>query len=511
MNILKNNVGDEKIKKTKDKKENVNYNERYKKTFDNYRDALYGIDGLRRDGENSLIRNDVSVEDIENLDSKEEFNHAVLMYEGKEEFDKKCFLEIFEKLYNHEIMDLLSHNDYYNLCDDKDFIMDLMECSGAVCEIACFATKKVIKQILEDKELLQRIDKKEILVNSNLCGNDILSIFILQLMNFKDLTQDKVFMTNLLKNISDMEGMNIGNASFNGVNFILKERCEDILKEKDFTENVFDFLEGAANNSYLGANTSMSELGEVMLTTPELSSNKELADRYVNNFRVLYNIDKSLIENEEFMEKALEYQGLCLYGFELPSSLYSNTNILENYLKQKEDLEGINFDVNNSVFAELFEKTWGESVDYCMRTEIANAIEQNNRIVVNEENSSKYDDAIDVLQQWAEDNDLIKIGHKLDVVKVPKGEIKEGDLNIGNGENNKNCIDDSKVGESTIILNGDTITDTLKKIGIDNRFLERITDLANQKKELGEKEESAKVLLEQYEQLQPNNTIDIVQ
>lgn len=457
---------------------------------------------------------------------------AISMYEGKEEFNKDWFFKLFEKLYNHEIVEILAHNDFHNLCSDKDSVLELMERSGAVCEIACFSNEGAIKQILEDRDLLEKIYKNEVLTSSNLNGDEILSLFLLQLEHFKELTQDQEFMTGLLKNVGDIYD-DVSNA-FGVINYVIAQNCEKLLQERDFSESVFNFIEKITEKSrdtIWYPTEAMVGLAKKMLLTPELASDEELAKRYVKDFKYLYNIDKSFLKNKDFMEMVLdECEPVVFDNFELPLEFYSDPNILEKYLKAKTEwgINGINFDFDNDLFADLYEQSYGESIEDCMRQEIENVIEKNKAIVVNEENSSEYDDVISVIQQWAQDSDLIRIGEKLDVIKVPKGEIIKGKLNIGNGEN-KNTIDDSSVLFSTIVLDGNNVADVLRKIGIDTRinidkkqelydesieipkqkreedFLEKVSDLASQKKVLKEKEKGAKELLKQYEQLNQNN------
>lgn len=482
----------------------TNYNRRlhHYKIYNTVQNALYKLtesdDGDNRD--NDII---------------DEIGLALSMFEGKTKLDKSKILAIFEKLYNWEIMQFLAHNDYYNICDDKDFILDLIEHSGATCEIACYATDRVIKQILEDKELLEKIYTEEVLKKANLSGAENLSVFISQLVRCDELNNYKDFMMDLIKNVMDIKniGTQYDDLICDSMNFVFIEKCEELFKDKEFTENVFKFLENIEKGIKY-ENDYILGLAEIMLKTPELSSNRDLAFKYISNFATCKNIDKSLFENEDFLNCVLDELGESSGGFELPLNFYSDEIIVEKYLKSCDGIEKINFNLNYKVFSDKFEEIFEESMSSVMMNAISEAIENNKMIVISDDESLKSKDVIKNIQQWAEDNDLIKIGDKLHIVKVSKGEVIDGQVNIGNGERGKNTIKYNYTGysyEPTIVLDGDMLENTLKQIGGNNKideeqeFVDEIFNLVNQKKALHETEKQAKDLLEQYENINENN------
>ncbi|MBR3003172.1 MAG: hypothetical protein IKF38_06455 [Clostridia bacterium] len=463
---------------TKDKFERVTKVypwKRYNDSLDSYFDILYTLWGgsvreyLPKRTEEEKYTSSL---DVDNLKIR-----AIEMYEGEAEFDKEWFLRLFEKLLNYEIFEILLHEDSRNLCNDKNFILELMEHSGAVLEIASFADKDAIMQIFEDKELLEKIYKKEILTGSNLDGSEIISVLLLQLNYLDEITQDKNCMSTILKNIEEVESSNKKSDIILAVMCnVLARNFEDLLKDREFTEAVFDFIEDTYGElSVYDINSFIfDELAKKMLSTPELASDEELAKRYVKNLKWLHNVDRNLFGNKDFMEMALDNgDPVAFDNFELPLKFYFDPNILEKYLKAKKEfgINGINFDFDNEVFAKLYEQYYNESIETCMRDEIARAIEQNNSIIISGyDDSIDYDEIISVLQQWAEDEDLIKIDDKIKVVNNPEGEIVEGQINIVIGGNSKNTISTDSDYNTTIVLDGHKIASILKKIGIDTRI-----------------------------------------
>lgn len=455
---------------------------------------------------------------------QEEIDKAALMFGGKIKLDKNVILQVFEKMYNSEIMHFLSHEDYHNLCNNKEFILDLMEHSGAICEIACYATEDVIKSIFEDKKLLEKIYNNEILNESNLDGEEVLAVLTTQLIRCDGLNSDKEFMENIIKSVVN-NTKKTANYRLNGtlndaLIHVLVNKCESMFNDKGFTKNVFDLLEKTDKGSCYENGDLMFKLAAIMLKAPELASNEELAYRYIYNFATCENIDKSLLHKKEFLNRILDELGESTGKFDLPIEFSNDANIVEKYLKSR-DVREINLIFNSSTFSNLFEKIYGESMSSYMKSDISELIEKNKSIVISEGDISKYNDAINVLQQWAEDNDLIKIGHKLKIIEVTTGKIVKGQLNIGNGEKGRNTVDYYFVDadcKPTIVLDGNEIGDILKSIGIDNRgdidaeheladntLLNEILDLANKKKSLKQKEISANELLSQYEKLTRKN------
>ena len=180
MDNLNDNTNEKFERKTK-----VNPWKRYNDSLNRYGDILYTLWG--GDLSEYLPKR---TEELDKYTLHLDFDilkrRAIEMYEG-EEFDKKWFLRLFEKLLNDEIFEILHHEDSRNLCNDKNFILELMEHSGAVLEIASFAGKDAIMQIFEDNELLEKIYKNEILTSSNLDGSEILSVLLLQLNYFDEI------------------------------------------------------------------------------------------------------------------------------------------------------------------------------------------------------------------------------------------------------------------------------------------------------------------------------------
>ncbi len=468
-------------------------------------------------GEPKLERDDIDdysgIVDMTSAGNYKNYLETIInMYEGKIEFNKNLFLKISEGLYNHEIVNILKHDDYYNLCNDKDFILDFMEHTGAILEISCFISKDVIKEIFKDKELLKRIFKKEILTSSNLHGEEILSILLLQLAYRDVLTQDKKFMIDLLENTIDIEEFNFqNNVLFSCINHVLVYYCKTLFQEKEFSEKVYKFLEEGKNKINVPwgwvVNKSMKDLSETMVENLEGISDEAEAQRYVDIFRNVNGIDKSLLENEEFMEIALDKcDDFCFEDIEIPLKFYQNETLLTKFLEAKAECDssnGISFDFDNEQFTRIFENCFGVCPEEYMLEAVRYLLEKNNSIVIEEDES---DDVVNILQQWAEDNDIKKIGQKLNVIRVPKGTIVEGELNI---DNTQNIIKSENIFNKnvTVVLNGSNIKEILKKIEFDKHDMEKmsilaeISDLASQKEILEKKQTATSELLKQYEQL----------
>ena len=92
--------------------------------------------------------------------------------------------------------------------------------------------------------------------------------------------------------------------------------------------------------------------------------------------------------------------------------------------------------------------------------------------------------AIEALQRWGENNDYIRIGHPLKVVRVPAGQIKEGMLNVDTGGHKGSWIENKQDGD-TIVIDGDpehgvkSACEALSRLGV--YVPEQIVELADTK------------------------------
>ena len=234
------------------------------------------------------------------------------------------------------------NNDYYGIFNDKDFLVRVIEKTGEVAYPAAIASEDTIKQILEDKDLLETIleDDKD-LKNSFLSGDEKVSIILEQLFRCDNLCDDKEFVLRLLDNMKNLnEG--IAETNMSGVlKDILKEKCKDQLQDREVTEKIFDLLEN-------GVDCDLYELCDDLLLEDELKNDKDLAFRYCKIFHNVQNIDESFLEDREFLVSILDNSDIIGSNFQLPAKFNNDVEVVSMYLDSDGDGECINFDALNN-------------------------------------------------------------------------------------------------------------------------------------------------------------------
>jgi hypothetical protein len=416
---------------------------------------------------------------------------------------------------NDEVLYTLSNKDYYHLLEDKETVLKMMEKSGLALEIAVALPDSTTKQLLTDKDCLSKALNKEILKNSNLTGGEIIASIMVQLIQNDELTNNKEFMTGLMNDLVEIANGDRYYMLDEAMTYILSKKCDGLFKEKDFSNVVFNFYEKMGCLEYAG----YKDIAEKMLKLSDVPHDKELALKYAECFSRVDGIDQQLFEDEEFLKQILENQNIYLGNVELPEKYYSNPDILREYIERKcGEINKIHFDFDNEDLKRIFMENYNYSMESYMRDYIRCSIEQDKEIVVSGyDESIDYDDAISAIQQWAEDEDLIKIGEKIHVVNKPEGEIIEGKLNIVTGDNVKNSITEGTISvtgcsinnmeikyNDTIILNGYKFADIIKQLGIDTRI-----DMDKIQNQYDEMIENLKQKCEET-RIMPHDVIDVV-
>ena len=425
------------------------------------------------------------------------------MFQGESPFDETLFYKAFELMTNDDVLYTLSNEDYNHLLEDKETVLKMMEKSGLALEIAVALPDSTIKQLLTDKELLSKALNKEIIKNSNLTGSEIVSSMLVQLLHNDELTNDKDFMIGLMNDLVEVANGDRYYMLDEAMTYILSKKCDDLFKEKDFSKEVLNLYENMGCLEY----SDYEYIAGKIIKLSDVSHDKELALKYAEIFSRADGIDKELLEDEEFIKQVLENTNIYWGNIELPEKYYSNPDILREYIQRKYDcINKLNFDLDNENLKDIFMEHYCDSMESYMRDYIKWSIEQNKEIVVSGyDESVDYDDVISAIQQWAEDEDLIKIGEKIHVVNKPEGEIIKGKLNIVTGENVKNSITEGFGFESaTIVLNGYKFADIIKQLGIDTRI-----DMDKIQNQYDEMIESLKQKCEETK-IMPHDVIDVV-
>ena len=425
------------------------------------------------------------------------------MFQGESPFDETLFYKAFELMTNDDVLYTLSNEDYNHLLEDKETVLKMMEKSGLALEIAVALPDSTIKQLLTDKELLSKALNKEIIKNSNLTGSEIVSSMLVQLLHNDELTNDKDFMIGLMNDLVEVANGDRYYMLDEAMTYILSKKCDDLFKEKDFSKEVLNLYENMGCLEY----SDYEYIAGKIIKLSDVSHDKELALKYAEIFSRADGIDKELLEDEEFIKQVLENTNIYWGNIELPEKYYSNPDILREYIQRKYDcINKLNFDLDNENLKDIFMEHYCDSMESYMRDYIKWSIEQNKEIVVSGyDESVDYGDVISAIQQWAEDEDLIKIGEKIHVVNKPEGEIIKGKLNIVTGENVKNSITEGFGFESaTIVLNGYKFADIIKQLGIDTRI-----DMDKIQNQYDEMIESLKQKCEETK-IMPHDVIDVV-
>ena len=110
------------------------------------------------------------------------------------------------------------------------------------------------------------------------------------------------------------------------------------------------------------------------------------------------------------------------------SGIFSDQEIM-NYIRTEEPKK------QNPIFMELYKSI--------IQKRIGNLIQSTNKIVTHYGDDLDNKAAIYAIQKWAEDNDYIKIGYPIEIVRVPAGQVKECFLNVDTGGHKGSKIDSS--------------------------------------------------------------------
>lgn len=361
-------------------------------------------------------------------------------------FNQNRLLEIFAQIPFHpdELIEIFSLDtevdlDYYDVKNNKDFMVELMKRTGAVNEIAWIISSNVLKEILQDEELIRQILERDIEIPNFLSGSEVITVFIKKLNGNKELVNDKEFMKGLINFFVNLvkNGVVLGECLESTIVEIMESCGESVFGDRGFTEAVLDFCEKTERCHDSGAVFDYS-LYDKLLPTEELAQDQQLAERYVSIFSLVGNISKELLRKRDFLEKVLNNGHSDIGEFvRLPVEFSFDIELVKKYLDSSGSFEGINLDFLK------FQKSQGvEGLDdYIIEYQnvILNSIFETLRSGVIATGLKDTPDtlaAIEALQKWAEDNDLIKIGQSLNIIRVPEGEIKEGYINIGVGNCN---------------------------------------------------------------------------
>lgn len=381
------------------------------------------------------------------------------MLSGLIEANPDEILEELDKmnLFPDELFDAFSGYDCYDLRNNKDFILNAIQKTGGICSISVWASADVIKQILQDRELIEQIIKKEIKIPNFLNGEENIAVFIYQLMQYDELCQDKEFMMQLINTLTDIARRK-GFSSFLGeqwvdeamgliISTVILEKCQGILGDRDFEKCVLDFIDQVQCEGF-----DFGGFSEKLLATEELSKDEELAYKYVKRLGSVRNISPNLLKKRDFLESIIESYSSIGKEFYLPKEFCSNIEIVKKYLKKDGSYQGISLEIlNNPEIAEIINQYYREDPNEMMLDEIAKKIEETGTVVTHFGDDLDNKAAIEAIQKWAEDNDLIKIGYPLKVIRVPAGQVKEGYLNIDTGGHKGSTVE----ADGTIVIDGD--------------------------------------------------------
>lgn len=425
-------------------------------------------------------------------DTKEEI--VMAMARGYIELDKEFLLNYFDELdeldsYDEFIMESLI-SACSQLFNDEKFMWEVMEKTKKVSEVVAYTPENTIKKVLQNKKLMQEIcdNGSE---NPDVYGPETLIYFLVRLTSCEELCNDKTFMMNLLDNIRLLDyDINDTEITYY-LTKVIQENCEKLFKDREFNEKIIELMEQRNSGDLL-------DLGSYLLTTEELSKNEELAYRYCKSFLTVENIDKNLLKNRDFLIKILDNCENIGNSFILPQEFSEDEEIIEKYLNSEGLYIGINLELLQKFGRIDFEEFKNIEIDdeminlllavsksidpkYAIMYNIAKKIKDTGAIVTHFGDDLDNKSAIEAIQKWAEDNDLIKIGYPLEVIRVPAGQVKEGYLNVDTGGHKGSRIEK----DGTTIIDGDlkygvkSASHGLSKLGI--YVPEQILELADVK------------------------------
>ncbi len=397
---------------------------------------------------------------------------ALSMYCGGCEFNEKIFFKAFELMENNDIVYFLSHEDVNHFCDNIDFVKKMIEHSGAPIEVFSSIPESSIRKYLNSKDTMQMLYDMDD-VKSKFNGAEILSILLVQVKKIKELSEDKEFLINLMKNIRAIEKMDDkSNYLISGtIVGILSNIDKKFFADRNNIEAVLSFFEDSKYEFLFLEDSEKEEFFDRVVSNPEMANDKELAYRYMSVFDRNEGVNPKLYEDEEFLLRVLNnIHGASFSNIEIPHSLYKNEEILSKYIHSKDFLTNkLFYDFDNDVLKKLFNEYYGYSMEYSVRSFIEYLIEKKQSIVVCGDDDTNIEEAVNIIQAWAEDKDLVKIGHKINVIKSTDNKIQENHLNIVTGENGK-CMGNKEYNEETLVLDGNKILETLKILGLDTRL-----------------------------------------
>ena len=154
------------------------------------------------------------------------------MLERELPFDEKLLIKLLETA------------DIYDVqIDDKKTFLILLEHYGETLVLASLTSEKVIREVFEDKEVLKKIREKDMRKSLNfLDGGEELAIYIDQLLRCEQLCKDKEFIMQLMANLKEV--CEWKDAAIPGVlNIIIQPECQEFFNDKEFVNQVFDFIE----------------------------------------------------------------------------------------------------------------------------------------------------------------------------------------------------------------------------------------------------------------------------
>ncbi len=318
--------------------------------------------------------------------------------------------------------------------------------------------EKNIKEILSNLNLMKGILELED-EDSYELGFKKLKKIIKQALNDESLYSNKEFIMCFIDNIIALNNQDLSDS----VIYFIAELTEkdlsvwlNLFNDEALCSKLFDLLEGGSYNNYEPYQIISSKLVTDI-------HDKELAIRSYNVFANADCISRDLLEDKEFFLEFLDRVDICY--LRLPEKFNSDVDVLKKYfLKvQVPNLDDISIEVlNNESVAKIIEDRFEMTPNESILRDIENIIKKTGAIVTHYGDDLDNKSAIEAVRRWAEDNDYIKIGHPLEVIRVPAGQIKNGMLNVDTGGHNGSFTKSTYpnydwIGYAdTVIIDGDT-------------------------------------------------------
>ncbi len=392
--------------------------------------------------------------------------------------DNETIWELYSKKYNIPMSDL----PICNLFSDKDFTLEILNL------IAPYSTEYFFELIPENtmKNILLAGDT---LYKASRKNPNILRFVFNKLKESETLLNDEDFVLQFFMNL---DNSHLAHQTYDIAALVAST---ELFENKEFNKKVMHLMEANWQDCLY------DYLLECLIPTEELAKDEELALMYCNLFQKTNNkIDKSLLENRDFLEKILDsidsYVVADMADFTLPKKFWDDKDIVEKYLRINGNVIGLNFELMKLDY----EKFPNMDIDYFLDNmdelkkdrfnlynedsiiyNIISGILETGSVVTHFGDDLDNKASIEALQRWAEYHDIIRIGEPLKVIRVPAGQIKEGYLNIDTGGHKGSRI----LEDGTVIIDGDPergVQSAVKALSkLDVYVPEQILELADTK------------------------------